>query len=721
MNVLRNQWRELYTNKKLLISVIGVLFIPLIYSSVFLAAYWDPYGNVDQLPVAVVNADKGTTYEGKDLHIGDDLVKKMKEDKKFDWHFTSKDEALDGLKNEEYYMVVEIPKDFSKNASTVLDKKPKKLQLIYHTNAGRNYVGAQISDKAIEKLQHSVGSEITEQYAEVIFDNFGKLAKGLDQASEGAGKLDHGLKDARKGSQKLEKNLKKLAKSQMKFNKEGMKKFGAGNATLNKKIHELDSALAQFQQKSGELYNGSKKLQEGMSPLVSGLGQMNEKAEKISQFEKLISDEKISQLETTLSKAEKAKKDITQIATEITKLEKALKNQKGNIKKIIESSNLLTKEQKAALAKQIEEKAGDIKLPELDQLKSRIPDLSKLPDLSNIKKEIEKLKNVPDDVNKLYKGSQKIQKGMDSLTDGLSAYNEKFSQAKAGSSKIANGSQTLTEKFADLQSASKKLEDASSKLADGATTLDDGLGKLSDGSGKLSNKLSDAADKTGNIKAGKDNYHMFSNPVGVDDDKINNVSNYGTGLTPYILSLGLFVGALMITVVFDVKEPSARPESALSWFFSKFSILLPVGILQAVIACTIILFGIGLEVESIWRFYVFSIIMSITCVLIIQFLAAALGNPGRFIAVIILVLQLGGSGGTFPVALVPEFFQKVHAALPMTYSIAGYRAIISSGDYGYMWEQAEVLGAIAIMMMALIIIYFGVLLRKGKVTEQPAS
>ncbi|TWL40232.1 hypothetical protein CHCC14431_1567 [Bacillus licheniformis] len=213
---------------------------------------------------------------------------------------------------------------------------------------------------------------------------------------------------------------------------------------------------------------------------------------------------------------------------------------------------------------------------------------------------------------------------------------------------------------------------------------------------------------------------MFSDPVDVKGDKIDPVSNYGTGLTPYILSLGLFVGALMITVVFDVKEPAVRPESAFGWFMSKFSVLFAVGILQAAIACTIILWGIGLEVQSVWRFYLFSIIMSITCLAIIQFLAATMGNPGRFIAVILLVLQLGGSGGTFPLALVPKFFQVIHSALPMTYSIAGYRAVISSGDYAYMWEQAAVLGGVAIVMMALTLIYFKVLLKKGKIEEQHA-
>ncbi|MCY8264994.1 YhgE/Pip domain-containing protein, partial [Bacillus haynesii] len=470
----------------------------------------------------------------------------------------------------------------------------------------------------------------------------------------------------------------------------------------------------------GQLHSGAQQLQQGMPQIVAGLEQMNEKAQMISKLEEAISNEKIQQLETALSNAEKAKKEISQISKNIDELEAALKNQHSEVKQIIESSNMLTQEQKTALMKQVDEKMGTVKLPEFDKLKAQIPDVSELPDLSGLKQKLEELKRVPSDVNKLYKGSQKIQQGLDALTNGLGAYNEKFAEAKSGSSKIAEGSQTLVGKFGDLQSAADKLKDGSSKLAEGAKSLDEGLGKLSDGSGELFDKLSDAADQTGDIQAGDENYNMFSNPVDVKGDKIDPVSNYGTGLTPYILSLGLFVGALMITVVFDVKEPAVRPESAFGWFMSKFSVLFAVGILQAAIACTIILWGIGLEVQSVWRFYLFSMIMSITCLAIIQFLAATMGNPGRFIAVILLVLQLGGSGGTFPLALVPKFFQVIHSALPMTYSIAGYRAVISSGDYAYMWEQAAVLGGVAIVMMALTLIYFKVLLRKGKIEEQHA-
>lgn len=184
MNTIKSQWKDIVTNKKLLIPIIAILFVPLIYSGVFLKAYWDPYGTVDQLPVVVVNQDKGADYEGKHLQIGDDLVKELKKNDNFDWHFSSDlDQSLKDLLNAKYYLLVEIPEDFSKNASTVMDKNPKKLDLKYHTNAGSNYVGATIGEKAIDKLKASVSKEVTEQYAKVIFDNFKDIAKGLGKAS----------------------------------------------------------------------------------------------------------------------------------------------------------------------------------------------------------------------------------------------------------------------------------------------------------------------------------------------------------------------------------------------------------------------------------------------------------------------------------------------------------------------------------------------------------
>lgn len=186
--------------------------------------------------------------------------------------------------------------------------------------------------------------------------------------------------------------------------------------------------------------------------------------------------------------------------------------------------------------------------------------------------------------------------------------------------------------------------------------------------------------------------------------------------------MGLYVGGIMLTVVFPLKEASGRPRNGFEWFFSKFNVMMLVGIIQSLIVATVLLLGIGLEVESTWRFYMFTIITSLAFLAMIQFLATTMGNPGRFIAVIILVLQLGASGGTFPLELLPNFYQVIHGALPMTYSINGFRAVISNGDFGYMWQMAGVLIGIALVMILLSITYFTILSRKEETSEeQPAS
>lgn len=246
MNTIRSQWKDIVTSKKLLIPIIAILFVPLIYSGVFLKAYWDPYGTVDQLPVVVVNQDKGATYEGEKLQIGDDLVKELKDNNNFDWHFSSDlDQSLKDLLNQKYYLVVEIPEDFSKNASTVLDKNPKKLDLKYHTNAGSNYVGATIGEKAIDKLKASVSKEVTEQYTKVIFDNFKDIAKGLSDASSGAKKIDDGTKDAKNGSAQLKDNLEKLKESTATIS-DKTAQLADGAAQVTSGIQSLDSSLGKI-------------------------------------------------------------------------------------------------------------------------------------------------------------------------------------------------------------------------------------------------------------------------------------------------------------------------------------------------------------------------------------------------------------------------------------------------------------------------------------------
>lgn len=175
-------WKEteaILRNRKVLIPIIAVIFIPLLYSGMFLWAFWDPYAHLDKLPVAVVNNDKGATMNGEKLAIGDKLVEKLKEKKNFDWHFVSEKEAEKGLQHQTYYMAIEIPEDFSKNAATLQDEHPKPMKLIYKPNEAFNFLSAQIGDNAVEKIKEEVSNTVTETYAETMLTISARWRKGL--------------------------------------------------------------------------------------------------------------------------------------------------------------------------------------------------------------------------------------------------------------------------------------------------------------------------------------------------------------------------------------------------------------------------------------------------------------------------------------------------------------------------------------------------------------
>ena len=157
---------------------------------------------------------------------------------------------------------------------------------------------------------------------------------------------------------------------------------------------------------------------------------------------------------------------------------------------------------------------------------------------------------------------------------------------------------------------------------------------------------------------------MFASPVKVKTEKMAEVPNYGTGFTPYFLSLGLFVGALLLSIVYPLRDTVGVPKSGFSWFISKFGVLLSVGIIQAVVADVILLFGLGVEVQSIPYFILFSIVTSLAFIALIQCLVTAFGDAGRFIAIITLIIQLTTSAGTFPLELIPKFYN---------HSMLGYR------------------------------------------------
>ena len=732
MSLIKQEWKALFKNKKVLIAIIGVLFIPLMYSGGYLSAFWDPYGKLDELPVAVVNNDRGVTYEGKELDVGNELVENLTENAGFDWNFVDKEDADKGLENHDYYMVIEIPENFSSNATTLRDAQPQHLELSFKTNKAYNFISGQIGESAVIKIKEEVASSLTKTYAESIFENIELMADGIDEASDGANKVNDGVGELKEGSSTLDKSLHELVKSSVTF-KDGLQEASTGSSELANGVSSLDEGLATMKQGQDELYNGSVKAEAGTSTLVTGL---NESRIGMQELQKSLPN-LTSGTETLKNSASKLVAGTNQLVDGSTDASVGAAKLSQNLSQVMTDVNdMLTEWQAMPLPEQKQQElqklaealnsidqGGKQLASNLNQLAAGASELTK--NVAELPASTEKIYAgtaiVQDSIDQLaagqemlYTGAVQVNEGQSKITAGLSVFGDKISEAKVGTEQLRNGGTALEKGISQLADGSVALKDGSTELANGADQIDKGLTTLSDGTSELSTKLGEASEETKDARGSDELYDMVANPVDLHTEELHEVPNYGTGLAPYFLSLALFVGALLLTVVFPLRESSGIPKSGFAWFLSKFSVLFFVAVVQAILADVILLFGLGIEVKSVGLFILFSILTSLTFMSIVQFLVTTMADPGRFVAIVVLILQLTTSAGTFPLELLPKIFQKINQWLPMTYSVAGFKAIISSGDFADMWSQVLVLVGFLVCAVIGTIIYFTLKVKKER-------
>ncbi|KMP98963.1 YhgE/Pip domain-containing protein [Bacillus cereus] len=796
--LLRKEFTEIIKSKKILIPIIAVLFVPILYAGMFLWAFWDPYKQLDDLPVAVVNLDKGALFDGKPIEVGKGLVDNLKDNKSFKWEFVSEKEAKKGMEGRKYYMLVRIPDDFSSNATTLLKDNPKRLNLEYIPNESLNFLSSQIGGTAIEKIKGEVASTLTKTYAEKMFDSIKDVSKGLADGAEGASKLHDGSSELHDGSSKVTDGLhtlqgksgemkdgvQKLADGSNKL-VDGSGKVTAGLNTLNSKTGEMQTGIGKLQDgsqkvtaglntlvnKSGELKTGTNELAAGMEQLVGGQSQLEGVSQKIEKgLQELDSKVKSSaagleemqaKVPTILNKVNEkidgAEKNVNQLngftqstagdaknaAQDVANLQKQIESLPKEYQEQLQpyvtnaAKSTATVQQKVAVVsggtKQLNEEVNQLKgeinqkasemqnkLPNSGGINTLTDGITKLMNaqnqfvskfhgfgegLNNAKVGANKLNKgsdqLIDGVTQLADGSSKVTGGLGTLSAGANQMTGGITQLADGSSQVTTGLGTLNGGLNQMSNGSIQLIDGVNKLADGSGKVTDGLVKVNDGSGELAEKLGEGAEKTGEVKGTDKTYDMFASPVKVKTEKIAEVPNYGTGFTPYFLSLGLFVGALLLSIVYPLRDTVGVPKSGFSWFISKFGVLLSVGIIQAIVADVILLFGLGVEVQSIPYFILFSIITSLAFIALIQCLVTAFGDAGRFIAIITLIMQLTTSAGTFPLELIPKFLQPFNAWLPMTYSVSGLKAVVSSGDFDFMWQN------IGMLMIFIVVLSLG--------------
>ena len=301
MKMIKAEFENIAKHKLLTATICAIMIIPFLYSVFFLKSVWDPYGNTGHLPVAVVNKDQSVRFQGKNFAVGDQLVDKLKENEDLDWHFVSAKKARYGLGHKKYYMVITIPENFSKNATTVLNKKPKKMELTYKTNDSLNYIGAVISKQGATKVDASVKESVSEAYADTMFKVIKKVGGGFKTAANGAKKLSDGSKTLSDGLNTYTAGVDTVNKGVMTLNagvvplgsgvlqlttgsstlKNGIDTYTAGVDKVNGGVQTLKGSVPALTSGVGQLYTGSNALKNGVANYTKGTDQV---ADGIAQF-----------------------------------------------------------------------------------------------------------------------------------------------------------------------------------------------------------------------------------------------------------------------------------------------------------------------------------------------------------------------------------------------------------------------------------------------------
>ena len=762
--------KALIKSPKFWVTMIGVALIPALYNLFFLGSMWDPYGKVDDLPVAVVNQDKSSTLNDQTLSIGDDMIDNMSKDKALDYHFVSEKKAKEGLKNGDYYMVITLPEDLSEKAATLLTDTPEKLTIDYQTTAGRSFVASKMSESAMVKLKDTVSKNITETYTKAVFKSMSSLQDGLQEASNGGNDLLSGSQQLESGSQTITDNLNTAASGSQTL-ADGTATLSSGLTTYTNGVSSLASGANELDSNSAALVSGVAQLKESSTQvqrLVDGANSLTDGLQKLATATTLSAEESaniqslISGLPQLNAGIQQLNASVSEISTEVdtTEISTALSDIVAQAKGILEaeekdSSARLTaiKEtaayqsldatQQAELVNALNTSGNSVSqqaqqiVTDVQTMETALTALSSLPsEITKLQTAVSQIANqsnvaLPGSVTalttlatglnqvntaattQLVPGSSQITSGISTLNTqlssgasellaGVTTYTNAVSQIASGANQLVANNSQLTSGASQLQSGAKELASGSSQLAAGSGTLTSGLTTLTSGISTLTSSLSNASNQLSLVSVSNKNAKLVSSPVSTKETDDDSVEVNGIGMAPYMIAVSLMVVALSTNVIFASSLSGHPVKNRFEWAKQKLFIN---GLIST--AGSLILYGaiqlLGFEANYEWKTVFVIILGGWTLMALVTALIGWDNRYGSFISMIMLLLQVGSSAGTYPIELSPQFFQIVHPYLPMTYIVTGLRQTISMT--GSISKQVSVLLAflVAFMVLGLII------------------
>ncbi|MCX5201765.1 YhgE/Pip domain-containing protein [Streptomyces sp. NBC_00237] len=661
-------------------ALVALLLLPLLYGALYLWSFWDPYGRLDKIPVALVNDDKGATAAGKKITAGDEITEKLLDSKVFDWQEVSAKDAKDGVENGAYYLSLTMPSDFSERIASSSGDSPETGALQVHTNDSNNYIVGQISRSVFSEVRRAASTNASRGFLDKIFISFSDIHEATEKAAKGAKDLDGGIGKAKKGSKDLADGLTNAKK---------------GSGDLSGGIKKLDKG-------AGDVANGAKQVADGtkvLSEKVNGIaGQvrpyLKDDGKSIAHAAQLVADSsKITQnhLDTLVKRAPGAAKGARTAANELAAAHKEFCE--GAAPEGAEDGPQAAARAKACPILKKGVTAAQEAATVAEDVNAMVKDSNS--DLALLET---RLKDVQTKSEALVREAPHLDDNLKTAVAKVNALNKGAQQVSQGAAKVHTG-------LTSARTGATDLDKGVGKLKTGASDLDGGLFKLADGSGKLAGGLHDGVGKIPDYdKNSRDQRtEVMADPVKLASESLHKAPNYGTGFAPYFIPLSLWVGAMVAYMLIQPLNRRALAAGASAWRIA-FAAWLPVvalGVLQVAALMAVLHYGLGLEMSRTAGTLGFLVLVSACFAAIIQWLNARFGAAGRILVLAVLMLQLTSAGGTYPVQTSPGFFNAIHPFLPMTYVVEGLRRLISGGGLEPVWTGSVVLAAFTAGALAL--------------------
>ena len=662
IEIFRKDIKEVFRKANTWIIIVGLIFLPSMYAWPNILSSWDPYGHTNNIKVAVTSEDEGATVDGKDLNLGNSLVEGLKNNKNLDWQFVSnKQEAENGVRIGDYYASIVVPKNFSKDMTSVSRTEPQRASIEYTVNEKINAISPKITNSGASAIANNISKNFVETANGIIFEK-------LHEA---------GIK--------FEENLPSIEKAKEEIFK------------LNDNFSTYESTLSEL-----------------IGKVEYGYNILNNVQNTLPEIDRVATN--------SIMIADKAGITINNIQGFNERLLPIINNHLNVVEEVSKEANVIAKElqQKPDKTEEIKarQKALDSRLQasteRLQLVKNIFEYFNKLSSERLFNNQLERVTTLLNDITTIKEVNNNIYNKMDHYDEIANTVKEEFVNKTAKVNEVSSNmnsklnvevapliSQVLSKAEVNIDKVSGIIAGAQGELPAVERKLSETEVKISNAYGKLlalqaqmpsaKSKIQKLTDEIKKADSGIDKNQLFNllkvdykqqaeffaNPVKLQENKLYHIENYGSAMTPFYTVLSIWVGSLLMSSLLTTKvEDEENKYKPYQKYFGRGLLFVIISLFQTLIITLGDMYVLGTQATSPYRFVLYALLISILFSSIIYTIVCILGNVGKAVCIVLLVLQLGSSGGTFPIQMTSEFFQALYPKVPFTYSIGLLREAV---------------------------------------------